>query len=477
MGTGIAHVLGAMSSIVVARILGKTGFGELGMIRSTVGMFGVFAGLGLGLTATKYVAEFRDTDPTRAGRILGMSTVVAVGSGGFFCTLVFLLTPYLAAHAINAPHLVTELRIACLLLLFNALGGAQRGALAGFEAFGTVATLSLVQGLLSFPLMLVGAYYWDLRGAVIAVTGTAAMGWALNHAAVRVQARRKGVPLTYRHATREMQILWRFSVPAVMGGAMTAPATWGAHAILANQQGGYSELGLFAAASQFKGVLLLVAAPLGSVLLPMLCSREGEASDRFKRVNMVLTWALGVFPALVLIALPELVSLVFGPGYASLHFNRAVVVVTLAACVLMYKQGLARVLASRSLMWWGALSNAFWALLLIVGTLAMRSWGATGLAAAYALAYAVNTAVFVPFYVRRMLVPRSTIVSFEAGIVWMVILVLGFATLCRAPFVPRLLALPLATAVVLWAFVRISGWARPRSPLAEEGRMKAAPIC
>src|ERR1035438_1477658 len=57
------------ASVVCARFLGKEGFGALGMIQSTAGMFGIFAGLGLGLTATKYVSEFRRQDPMRAGRI------------------------------------------------------------------------------------------------------------------------------------------------------------------------------------------------------------------------------------------------------------------------------------------------------------------------------------------------------------------------------------------------------------------------
>jgi O-antigen/teichoic acid export membrane protein len=61
-------------------MLGKTGYGELGMIQTTVGMFGVFAGFGLGVTATKHVAEFRRSDPARAGRIIGLSSVFAVGT-------------------------------------------------------------------------------------------------------------------------------------------------------------------------------------------------------------------------------------------------------------------------------------------------------------------------------------------------------------------------------------------------------------
>jgi hypothetical protein len=75
-GSVISRGLMLCATVLVARMLGKTVYGELGMIQSTVGMFGVFAGFGLGLTATKHVAEFRQSDPERAGRIIGLSGYV-----------------------------------------------------------------------------------------------------------------------------------------------------------------------------------------------------------------------------------------------------------------------------------------------------------------------------------------------------------------------------------------------------------------
>ena len=113
VGTVISQGLGLVASVITARLLGKVGFGELGMINSTVGMFGVFAGLGLGLTATKYVAEFRSKDPDRAGRILGLSELVAVVSGGTVSLILFALAPMLAERTLNAPHLVNELGLGC----------------------------------------------------------------------------------------------------------------------------------------------------------------------------------------------------------------------------------------------------------------------------------------------------------------------------------------------------------------------------
>lgn len=103
-GAVISRGLILCATIVVVRILGKTVFGELGMIRSTVGMFGVFAGFGLGLTATKHVAEFRQSDPERAGRIIGLSGFSALGTGGVMALALFFFAPWLAEHTINAPH-------------------------------------------------------------------------------------------------------------------------------------------------------------------------------------------------------------------------------------------------------------------------------------------------------------------------------------------------------------------------------------
>ena len=60
-----------VAAIIVARSLGRVGLGEFGMVTSTVITLGVLAELGLGSTATKYVAELRVAHPDRAGRVLG----------------------------------------------------------------------------------------------------------------------------------------------------------------------------------------------------------------------------------------------------------------------------------------------------------------------------------------------------------------------------------------------------------------------
>ena len=62
---GLSTAARLLISIFTARWLGKTAFGELGMILSTAGMFGVLAGMGLSLTAAKHLGEYREREPER----------------------------------------------------------------------------------------------------------------------------------------------------------------------------------------------------------------------------------------------------------------------------------------------------------------------------------------------------------------------------------------------------------------------------
>ena len=275
-GSMISRGLMLIATVLVARILGKTVYGELGMIQATVGMFGVFAGFGLGLTATKHVAEFRQSNPERAGRIIGLSGLFAMGTGGLMALCLFIFAPWLAVHSINAPHLVGVLRIGGLILFINALNGAQTGALSGFEAFKTIAYVNLFVGLISFPILVCGAYLGGLIGAVWALSINLGFNWLLNHLALRKESRRYKVPFTLKKCSRELSVLWRFSLPAALSGALVGPVNWVCGVLLVNQPDGYGEMGVYSAANQWRIAILFIPSMLGQVILPLLANLNGE---------------------------------------------------------------------------------------------------------------------------------------------------------------------------------------------------------
>jgi len=454
-GAVISRGLMLAATILVARVLGKTGYGELGMIQSTVGMFGVFAGFGLGLTATKHVAEFRLSDSDRAGRIIGLSGLFAMLTGGLMALGLFIFAPWLSEHTINAPHLSGVLRIGSLILFINALNGAQTGALSGFEAFKTIARVNLFVGLISFPILVCGAWFGGLTGAVWALAINLSVNWLLNHLALRKETHRYKIPFTFRNCSREMSVLWAFSLPAVLCGAMVGPVRWACYAMLVNQPEGYSNMGIFTAALAFQTLLLFASGMLSAPLLSMLSNAGLNTSDKLGTVNILSSWILGVIVAIPLLCFPEIPQMLFGGNYQNYGFRITLSIVVFYTCIIMFKEGLARTLAVNNLLWWGFFSNMIWGIILIVSAIFSVRWGAPGLAASFAIAYIVNTIILIPLYYSRKLVPKGTLISFESIIIWSILIILVLLNILNGPLHFRAIAFVPSLLLTIAAFKRL----------------------
>ncbi len=424
-----SYLVGVVSAALVGRALGVAGFGELGMIQSTVGMFGLLAGMGLGVTNTKFVAELRSSHPQRAGRIMGLSLLVAIISGASVCGLVIGLSPVLAGRTLGDPTLTLPLQIASALLLFESVIGALSGALAGFEAFREIALNTTLRVLLTFPLIVLGAYRLGLTGAALGLAGGALVGLVLYVISTIRVSRRHQCVARFDGLRTELRVLTGFSLPAYVSGAMVTPMIWVARLILFRYPDGSEQMGLFQATWRFQDIISLLGATVGASLLPLLASREGSGSTRLAAGNMLVSWGLGFFLLAPLMAFPEVVGLLFGGGYAGRPLNVTMVLAMAVTNIILYKQGLARVLTARALLWWGVLSNGVWAATLLLCTWWLAPHGAVGLAGAFLIAYAVNVALFIPLYTGKQLVPRSTIVSWEALGIWLLLAALAAGSL------------------------------------------------
>src|ERR1035437_408753 len=394
-GVAISRGLMVAAAVLAARILGKTDYGKLGMIQSTFGMFGVFAGFGLGMTGTKYVAEFHRSDPGRAGRIIALSVLVAIVSGGVMALGLFIFAPWLAAHTMDAPQMAGALRIGSLTLFVSALTGAQTGALSGFEAFKTIAYVNLGVGILSFPIFVCGTWFGGLTGAVWALALNMGVNWLLNHVALRKEARRYNTPFTLKKCALELPILWKFSLPAVLSGAMVGPVNWICSALLVNQPHGYGEMGIFSAANQWRALIIFVPAAMSQVILPMLSSFAGlnDQSSYFKllRITILINIAVCLAVAIPIALGARWIMSSYGPGFR--EGSWVLVCLALSSVLVALNNVVGLAIVSRGQVWMGLLFNSLWAIALIMFSyIWIRSGhGALGLALANLIAYLLHS--------------------------------------------------------------------------------------
>lgn len=406
-GASVARALSLVVAIVLARLLGGVGYGELSAVQATVWMFGSFASFGLGLTATKFVAEFRRSNPNRAGQVIGLSTVTSAVIALAVSAALFLLGPILARGALGAEGLGGMIRVASLLVFFGAVNGAQTGALVGLDAFSAMTRVTVIASLVSLATTVAGAVGAGLEGAIWGMVFGLATNVVLSAQAVQAEARRLGIVVTVAGCHREWRLLTAFSLPTALAEVMVGPITWVCATMLLNQRGGYAQFGLYSAVMRVK---LLPEFLLGSLMLPLLpalTARLGGENQAGYGRTLGLAHAVAfavMVPFAFLVALvPETALLPFGHDFLG---HEAVVRWLMFQAVLVgLFQPMGSVLASINRMWFSLGYNLSWAAAFVCLSLFLvPRWLGTGLAAAFALSHLV-TSIPAFMVVRRMCRP------------------------------------------------------------------------
>lgn len=390
LGTVIGNGLTFVAMIGVARLLGREAFGELGILQSTVTMFQVFAAVGLSSTAMKHVAEYRSREPLRAGHIIAISDLTAVVAGGVAAIAVFAFAPWLAAKALVHPELTSLLRIAAVTIALSSLTGAMNGTLGGMEEFRSIAVINFTSGLTAFPLVLAGALWKGVEGVVLALAAQALLTCVLVCWMARRKAKKHSIPITL-HGAREWPVLWRFSLPAMLAAIMVAPAEWLCSAMLVRRSG-YSQMGIYAAAMQWRNLLMFLPIMIVQSALPVFASvksAHGPRSEEFRRLTVVSQNAimLLIFPAATLLMfLARDVFRLYGAAYVP--GSNVLVAVCFMVTIQCTMCGLAPAIEAWGNMWAPAAFNSCWGLLYISFAWAgVARWGAVALAFASGAAF------------------------------------------------------------------------------------------
>ena len=324
VGAVLARGLAFVATAVVSRQLSTAGFGEFGTIQLTAGALGVFAGFGLGVTATRALAQWRASDVARAGRTVALALLTAGVGGAVLGVVLAAAAPWLASGTLKNAGLASGLALAALLLPLGAVSGVQSGALAGLEAFRALAVTNTLAALVSFPVLVVGVRLGGRDGAIWGLIAGLAATCLINHLVLTVHLRRAGVVIHWRGALAERTLLYRFSLPTALASSLVIPMNWVCCTLLANRlegQAGYVQLGLFNAAQQWRQLALFIPLQLVSVAMPMLTRlHSGGEHVSFRRVTCwVLAANVGMALAmgLAVVLLSPLMLAPFGAAYAS----------------------------------------------------------------------------------------------------------------------------------------------------------------
>lgn len=176
----ISVVSGAILTIALARLLDPDAYGLLFLAISVVGTVKHFSELGIARSAARYIAKYKETDPSQLDHVLKFSLILNVSTLSIICFL-FLAGHRYIATLIGEPDLVPFLSLGVWFIAFGTLATYVRKTLQGFEAIeigavlqaanrGTKLVLALALVLLGYGA--IGALIGYIVGFMVtAVTG------------------------------------------------------------------------------------------------------------------------------------------------------------------------------------------------------------------------------------------------------------------------------------------------------------------
>lgn len=393
-GNAVAKIIVLVAGIICAHILTKEQYGEFGMVRSTINMFVIFGTAGLGMTATKYIAEFKTAHKERVGSVYCITNGFAVITGLITTLLILVLSDYLAAVTLKAPHLVNSIRVGALLLFVTVMNGAQNGVLLGFESFKVRAVNTLLGSIAEAFFMLLGAYLYGVLGAVLGYGIGYIVLYLCNMIAIRYELRRNGITKEYLHVEKkDLPLLYKFSIPAALSSVLVGPAFWVSRTLLVRADG-FSELAIYEAANYWNTIILFLPAAVSQIILPILSSIPKDDNNKFWKVlklNFYLNTGIAILLLLFISVLSPYLMASYGDGFRD---NYLVLIVLAGSTVFSAASNVVgNAIASKGRMWIGLLFNFIWAVFFIV-----LSWffinhglGSIGVSLALLLSYFMHT--------------------------------------------------------------------------------------
>ena len=404
LGNCVGKGLTFLSMILVARVLGKEAFGEFGLVKSTALTFVTFSAFGMGLTATKYIAELLPSDKERVGRILGLSYIFTCFSSLLVALAFWFVAPWLCKSVLQSPHLVGLMQLSAVLLFLLTFCMFQQGVLSGFQDFQGVACSNIIHGVMMVPTYVIGAYYWGLTGVVIGTIIAAGLNAFINSVFIYRNTKRHNIHYLFSQASRELGILGRFSLPVVLSSILYFTSFWGCQMMLGSQQSGFAQLGVFYAAFSVFTVLTAVPLMLAPIYIAKLSELFGNGDIKRFRKTIFLSFGTCV-PLAVTIALPFLcfpsllMTWCFGESFRS--GGTTLALLSLTAIFWVINGVFTQVMASIGGYWIHfAYCLAGVVTTLFVAFWSIPAWGSFGLALALLLGSCTRVIFFVPIWYR-----------------------------------------------------------------------------
>jgi O-antigen/teichoic acid export membrane protein len=328
--TFLERGFGFLANLLAARAAGPQSFGAYSVVLSTAGTVSNYAGAGIGATANRFSGQY-PIGSKGYHRFLRTIILVSVGSALLGAGLMLIGAGPFARVLLRNEGLVSVLRIAAFSAGALILLECCRGLLIGQQKFRALILLSIISGV-GMLLILPSAAHIGV-GAMIGGHASVAL---VAVAVCALFSRRLGIIPAKGEAeegqgpgVRMIIMFGLVQLGAIVGVSI---ASWWLASLVARADTSLLQMGMFAVASQFRGLASIMPGLFAQVTYPLLTAESGRyygGPDRVVLVNTFLATSLTMlFAGLALTFLPWILLHLYGQAYVGAEVPSAFLLAT-----------------------------------------------------------------------------------------------------------------------------------------------------
>jgi enterobacterial common antigen flippase len=308
-------LLGIIRTKILAVLLGPSGVGLIGLYTSITGAIGTFAGMGIGSSGVRQIADAAGTeDEERIARTIISLRRVAFILGAAGAVMLAACAYPLSKLTFGGTSHAWDLAFLSIIVFFGAVSGGQIALIQGMRRVASLAALSILGALFGTLFSIPFVFFFDQQGIIpyLIAASAASIGTSWWFAR-KIKVRR--ILMTWKDIWREARGLLNLGIVFMTTGVMTAGTMYAIQVIVVRSIG-LDSAGLFQAATTLSTLYIgVILSAMGADFYPRLTA---VASDNIA-VNRLVNEQAEVD---LLLALPGIVfTLAFAPLILQLFYS------------------------------------------------------------------------------------------------------------------------------------------------------------
>lgn len=334
VGSNAVSFLNYLYHLIVGRMLGPSGYGELAALISLIGLLGVIPA-SLSLAIIKYISS-TETEEERNNLIRWLKSKILVGSFILFVVILFLsplLTSFLKIS--NLSYLI----LIAISFLFTVQSGLNRAILQGLLRFKDMVASLLAENALKLSISILLIYLgFQVSGAMFALVISSLLGWYITNFYLNTNSN-KGINLS----PSKIRSMLLFTIPVAVQSIATT-SLYSSDVILVKHFFTSHDAGIYASLSTLGKIIFFGSGPIGAVMFPLVSQRStrGQSYKRIFLYSFLTTAFIAISILLVYWLFPQAaIGLLYGSAYLGasnllVWFGIFITLFTLSSLLISY---------------------------------------------------------------------------------------------------------------------------------------------